>query len=620
MVGPPKKHFIPLLLLLSLFALVFLSHFPFYEHSISTSSDQFFTPIDKAQKQPNSRFTFLIKVLTFNRLDSLTRCLRSLATVDYGNDTVHLHIYVDHFLQSNDSLDVLDQRLDLAHGILEFVDGFKWDFGNKVVHYRTTNLGLQGQWLESWWPGSDDEFAFVVEDDLEVSPVFYQFVRALISNYYYNVSNFSPSVYGVSLQRPRFVPGKHGNKIKLDNGTQLFLYQLVGTWGQILFPRPWKEFRLWYDIHKAKGIKPFLDGMVTTGWYKRMGERIWTPWFIKFIHSRGYFNIYTNFEHERALSVSHRDAGVNYGKNVGPDSQLIDSSYFDLSCPEKQPLSNLKWYDFCFREVHPGRVIRSLDELGSVLVSVQSQKAVFLVNLFGAPEEVIKNLLCRFEKLDIENYILLGFQSDFVFDLARRGHPVIEAEQFLSSIGAQKLLKSQNPSTKLMLSILLKAYVIDKCIEDGYDSWTLDSNMILVKNNPFHKLVHYRNDFSVGKSLDLFFARGSSSAKKVWNGFLKKLALTNDQVLLQMKSRSFVYIVDKLLNENGVEIRRIDDTTFGMKIEPKSVNKSSLEDGKKIIYWSSEIGSDLIRKRLEELGMWDLDADSSCAAVVCHHQ
>ena len=59
-----------------------------------------------------------------------------------------------------------------------------------------------------------------------------------------------------------FIIGKHGNKIALDDGTRLFLYQLVGTWGQLLFPKPWKEFRLWYDEHKAKGIKPILDGMV----------------------------------------------------------------------------------------------------------------------------------------------------------------------------------------------------------------------------------------------------------------------------------------------------------------------------------------------------------------------
>lgn len=48
----------------------------------------------------------------------------------------------------------------------------------------------------------------------------------------------------------------------LDSEKSLFLYQLVGTWGQLLFPKPWKEFRLWYDVHKAKDIKPLLQGMV----------------------------------------------------------------------------------------------------------------------------------------------------------------------------------------------------------------------------------------------------------------------------------------------------------------------------------------------------------------------
>lgn len=75
------------------------------------------------------------------------------------------------------------------------------------MQYRTGNVGLQAQWLEAWWPSSDHEFAFVVEDDLEVSPLFYKFLRGLIVKYYYNSSNFSQSIYGASLQRPRFVPG-----------------------------------------------------------------------------------------------------------------------------------------------------------------------------------------------------------------------------------------------------------------------------------------------------------------------------------------------------------------------------------------------------------------------------
>lgn len=101
----------------------------------------------------------------------------------------------------------VDSKLNESRKILDFVDGFNWEFGEKLVHYRTGNVGLQAQWLEAWWPSSDDEFAFVVEDDLEVSPLYYKFLKGLIGYYYYNASNFSPWIYGASLQRPRFVPG-----------------------------------------------------------------------------------------------------------------------------------------------------------------------------------------------------------------------------------------------------------------------------------------------------------------------------------------------------------------------------------------------------------------------------
>lgn len=76
------------------------------------------------------------------------------------------------------------------------------------------------------------------------------------------MTKFRLDIFNFPLINVLLITGKHGNKIQLDSGTRLFLYQLVGTWGQLLFPKPWKEFRLWYDEHKAKGIKPLLDGMV----------------------------------------------------------------------------------------------------------------------------------------------------------------------------------------------------------------------------------------------------------------------------------------------------------------------------------------------------------------------
>lgn len=197
-----KRHFLPLLLLLLSIAAIF-----FYSYHRSTD---LYLNTPNPNPNPNfpfrREFTFIVKVLAFNRLDSLTRCLRSLAAADYLSDRVHLHIHVDHF---NGSAEV-DRKLGESYRILEFVDGFDWKFGEKIVHYRTQNAGLQAQWLEAWWPSSDDEFAFVVEDDLEVSPFYYKFLRSLILNYYYNDANFRPYIYGASLQRPRFVPGTLG--------------------------------------------------------------------------------------------------------------------------------------------------------------------------------------------------------------------------------------------------------------------------------------------------------------------------------------------------------------------------------------------------------------------------
>ena len=356
---------------------------------------------------------------------------------------------------------------------------------------------------------------------------------------------------------------------------------------------------------------------MTTGWYKKMGEKIWTPWFIKFIQSRGYFNIYTNFLHERALSVSHRDAGVNYGKSAGPDSQLIEERSLDFHILEMQPLSRLKWFDFCFREIHPGKVVRNMEELGSLLHSLQKQDSIFVVNLVGVSDAVARNLLCHFERLNITNYILMGPPSDFLFDLARRGHPVIDMDQFISSAEVYKLT-SQGSSFGAIKSILAKAYVIRKCIENRYNTWVMDGNMLLTSDLLLES-GDPNNDFFVANNLELFYAKSSPSSEKVWsNDFVSKVVAMVDSLARKDDGLSFMYVVKKLMEESGARIGRVDDeTAFGMRIGSDNISKSSLGD-KKLVYWSAEMGLDSIQKLLEELNLWGIDSDLSCTAVVCH--
>ncbi|XP_057801679.1 uncharacterized protein LOC131016898 [Salvia miltiorrhiza] len=613
--APQSRRQLSLLLIL-LFLLLSLSSLFL---SPSAPNPQIHSPLHSLPTpSPPPNFTFLIKVLTFNRLSSLSRCLNSLANAHYdAADKVHLHIYIDHFpLDSADS----DQRLNLSKQILDFVDGFDWRFGEKLVHYRTSNAGLQAQWLEAWWPSSDHEFAFVVEDDLEVSPLYYRFLKAVILNYYYNATNFSPSIYGASLQRPRFVPGKHGNKMQLDGESQIFLYQLVGTWGQLLFPRPWKEFRLWYNMHKSKGVKPFLDGMVTNGWYKKLGEKIWTPWFIKFIHSRGYFNIYTNFHHERALSVSHRDAGVNYGKTAGPDSYLLGENSVNFNLLEMYPLMDIKWYDFCFRQVVTNRIVTSSNELVNVLQSVQHKKFVLLVRLYGVPETVVRNMLCHFEGLNIRNYILVGPTSDFLIDLARRGHPVLDASSFSDFSKLSKSINFQDSTMELFKEILVVASVTRKNLELGYNTWVLDGNMLPRNNESFLDTFDRGNDLYVGKASRLLFVRSSSSTLKIWAGdFPFKIASSVETLgKPSVSTPIFFYAVENLLKKQSVEFKNIDEMHLGLDFGALQANSSSFDRDNKFIIWSSETELDLLQKQLAHIDLWFLDGDSSCSSVVCH--
>ncbi|CAN6443424.1 unnamed protein product [Victoria cruziana] len=624
---PPARNALTLLLLLAVVVISLLSlHRPDFRLSFHRppESDHLVLGNPSSCRSQNSNstsnFRFIVKVLAYDRLDSLARCLRSLANADYDGDRVDLHVFLDHFRKSdagNDSR-VLDQRLEDARRMVGFLDGFEWRFGDKLVHFRTGNVGLQAQWLEAWWPSSDDEFAFVVEDDLELSPVYYRYLKKLITTYYYDKLNFDPSIYGASLQRPRFVAGKHGNKLQLDDDTHIFLYQIVGTWGQLLFPKPWKEFRLWYDTHKVKNIQPILMGMVTTGWYKRMGERIWTPWFIKFIHARGYYNIYTNLLQERALSVSHREAGVNYGRKVGPDSQLINSNSLDMDLWSMQPLSSLKRFDFCFREVIPGRIVKTLDELDPLLHSLQRDKTVIIVSLYRVSEASSRNLLCHFEGLGIRNYLILGHSGEFLYDLARRGHAVIDTEELIQVLGEHVLKSSWRSTSGRIKEVVVTAYVIRKSTEMGYNAWLINGNMIPT-SNIFSNFPQEMQEVATANELELSFFR-SSASNFMDENFIVKLKSLHSLTDGKWSSSTpyFGQLAARFSQENRLPLQTIDISKFSYAMTGNDEKQASLGAGQKMVFWPADMNLNVLKGRLENLGLWAIDEELSCTSVVCH--
>lgn len=171
-----------------------------------------------------------IVVVAYNRVDSLSRLLKSLLNASYLDTPVSLIISVDH----SDTSEVED-----------FADAFKWPFGKKQVVKYATNLGLRkhilsiGNFLDQF------DAIIVLEDDLEVSPAFFCYAKQTVAKYYKDTNIAGISLYGYHLNYQTCDPF-----IPYRDQYDVYFINCAMSWGQIWMKHQWKEFKHWYDDHQ----------------------------------------------------------------------------------------------------------------------------------------------------------------------------------------------------------------------------------------------------------------------------------------------------------------------------------------------------------------------------------
>jgi len=314
--------------------------------SSGDASRRIFCPSsDPGSSSTSSAYFYLrIRVLTFNRAASLRRLLNSLGSADFLNDSgkIHLEISVDRVkreetdLKQQDELDAAaDVRFDddiedetprtdshRRQQVLSMLRNFQWSHGPLTLTLHRRHLGLVGQWLSGGTlPTSMRDLTLVLEDDLELSPHFYVWLKGAICKYYIDAdnkadgqadeaTNFDPNLYGISLQNQQHVLGTSAknHKLKLvrfreekskrqqqqhepssdadpstssnryaariDPSTLIdvatavgdpsdvpaFKYQLPGTWGLLIFPPHWLRLHAWYTAHQQRQQPSERDG------------------------------------------------------------------------------------------------------------------------------------------------------------------------------------------------------------------------------------------------------------------------------------------------------------------------------------------------------------------------
>lgn len=225
-----------------------------------------------------------IIVIAFNRPSSLNRLLKSLDNASYKKDNVCLVISIDF------------QDSEEHRQVVEVAKNFNWKYGTKKIVIHTENLGLKIHVLSCGDMVNIYDNIIVLEDDLYVSPCFYEYATQALCFY-----ESSDEIGGISLynHKRNFL-----NTIPFEtipDSYDIFFLQIASSWGQAWSKKQWQNFKTWYKN------KPVEATSVLPKEVKNWPESSWLKYYISYLVSTEKFFVYPN----KSLTTNFGDSGTN---------------------------------------------------------------------------------------------------------------------------------------------------------------------------------------------------------------------------------------------------------------------------------------------------------------------
>jgi hypothetical protein len=249
-----------------------------------------------------------INVITQNRPVSLQRLLKSLTRAYYLGDEISLSFN-------------MDSKVDAE--TLKVVSSLNWPHGPKHLRRRIIQGGLIRAVSESWYPSSDDDYGLLLEDDIEVSPYYYLWIKYALLAYHYDPQVSLPELNSIALYSPRLIevvkerPRWNATDFFKDlRPNTPYLHQLPCSWGALFFPKHWREFYTYMGMRYTEDAKKNpvqIPRSRTNGW-----QASWKKFLIDMMYLRGYVTLYPNFPNQTSFSTNHMEPGahINASENV----------------------------------------------------------------------------------------------------------------------------------------------------------------------------------------------------------------------------------------------------------------------------------------------------------------
>lgn len=235
---------------------------------------------------PNNKDKVAIICVGFNRIKSLTRLLNSLLKAHFPSSDIPLIISIDCSGDEN---------------LYDYVRSFEWPFGEKFVNIQKERLGLKEHIFKCGDLSKYFKGIILLEDDLFVSPYFYDYVIKALEYYGADRRIAQISLYKNETNGYVGLPLAH-----IMNKYDTLLMQDVSTWGECWNYAMWKEFREWLDCHTEEDVQS-LDMPITI----KRWTKAWSKYYNAYVVDTGKYVVYPVV----SVTTNFSDAGVHGGDN-----------------------------------------------------------------------------------------------------------------------------------------------------------------------------------------------------------------------------------------------------------------------------------------------------------------
>lgn len=210
-----------------------------------------------------------IVAVGYNRPDGMKRLLDSIGCAQFNTSDIPLIVSID---ESNRS----DEVEQVARN-------FKWEHGPLEIRRFPERQGLRKHIIQCGDFSEKYGAVIILEDDLVVAEDFYTYTCNAHEKY-----SEDERVCGISLYSHYVNQFSHIPFTTMPNGFDVYLGDMVVTWGQSWTCAQWMRFKNWYYAHEDKlpTVNPKMPKDIST-W-----TRSWGRYFASYIVENGLSYIY----------------------------------------------------------------------------------------------------------------------------------------------------------------------------------------------------------------------------------------------------------------------------------------------------------------------------------------